>query len=159
MIGLILSLLIIGALIGWLIWAYTKSGDDAQVASTVISAILGGTLLLFMLICPFAGRNRMQNMAAFYEANANNYAVSFEESRTLLSEDKYIESALIPIEGSIEKWKFADTVGRILIEWRNEVNEYNSALKRFQHFENDPFLGYYYPTVPEHLKLLSIGGR
>ena len=94
---------------------------------------------------------------AFYEVNAQNYAITVDETSVLLSQEKYISEALIPIEGSIEKTELAKTISDRIVEWRDAVNLYNQTIASLQYLDNTIWFGCMIPDEVHELKMLSIG--
>ena len=113
-------------------------------------------IILTSILIPIGRAVHLQDMTAFYEANVRNYGISVDRSEAILSENKIIENALIPVDGSVEKLRLADSVVELLKEYRDEAVTYNRDLKRFQYLDKHVWVGYYYPTPPDELKLLVI---
>ncbi len=127
-------------------------GSFLLVVAIVLLIAVGLTTLFF----PIANQTKIQEMTAFYNSNVENYLVAYEEAYTIISKEKLLQEALIPIEGSIEKSQIADKVVELLITYRDEVNSYNISLQKYTYFHNHLLVGFYYPKPPEELKPLTL---
>jgi len=138
-------------------WYFSRRYKEAW----VYGSVFGGVLLLIgvLVIGLWTTFNYMSypQHRAFYEVNAQNYAVTVDETSALLSQEKYISEALIPIEGSIEKAELAKVVSERIVEWRDVVNVYNKTVASMQYLDNTILFDCMIPDGIHGLKLLSIG--
>lgn len=137
-------------IIGWL-----GNKENTTVVGVVLTVFFGFVLLLTTIIVPLSNQTRLQEMGAFYIVNSRNYEMAATKTQVILSEQRFIEGALIPVEGSIEKFELADQVADRLVEWRNAAIRYNDDLAKFRYFHDHLLMGAYYPE-PVGLKQLII---
>lgn len=155
MLLVILGWLVVVIFVGMAIYGHVKDEEGFQVAGWIVGIVIGLLMLITSIAYPLVNQGRLQEMRAFEGANAQNYQVAATRSELILSEQRFIERALIPVEGSIEKMDVgARTVG-LLIEWRDEVVRYNDDLARFRYFDGHLLVGFYYPD-PGDLRFIVI---
>ncbi len=152
---LFLWLIVILVIIG-IIQGFRRDSEGLQALSIMSSVLLGIPILLTSFIVPLSAQVRVQEMIAFQEVNASNYQATVDRTELILSEQKFISQAFIPIEGSIEKIDVGSLVIDQLIEWREKVVRYNNDLVSYRYFDDHPILGFYYPTPPDYLKTIVI---
>ncbi len=150
------SLIVVLGLISLGIWGTKKGREGVEVPGYVFGTILGLAFLLTSSIIPLNKQAELQRMVAFYETNSRNYEATATQTHLIMSEQQIIKQALIPIEGSIEKIDVGGATADRLLEWRNEVVEYNEKLAEYRFFAKNIFVGYYVPNPPEHLKYIVI---
>lgn len=130
-------------------------GDEESTA-----IIVGITcLIIFTLIVGgiTIGNNvQVAKHQAFYDGNTRNYEVIVDRTASYLSKQTFIETALIPIEGSIEKFNLTKDLNNRLLEWRNAVNNYNLSIASLKYFDNNPLFGSMIPDSVQDMKLLVI---
>lgn len=156
MILFILGLVAVAFCIGLLVWGIIADGDARTVAGAICSIILGLVVLISSIAVPITKQGELQQLVAFYEANSLNYEATIDQTKVMLSEQRLIEQALIPIEGSIERTDLAKAVSERISEWRNKLTWYNEMLAQFLYFDKNSLIGYYWPTPPDHLKFIII---
>ncbi|KKN02649.1 hypothetical protein LCGC14_1115590 [marine sediment metagenome] len=154
LLGLGIGLIILGV-VGL---TRTKTWDDGSgwVAPFVLGILCTFPLLIIIPGYIFANGSGLMKWQAFYEANSRNYEIAVDETASYLSTEKLIEQALIPIDGSIEKMKLADSVSTRILEWRNAVNRYNNTISSMKYFNRNIFTGVLVPNEVEDMKLLII---
>ncbi len=101
-----------------------------------------------------SNQGSLARLEAFYQANSINYEVTVDSMASYLSLEEF--TSTIFIEGSVEKLRHADNVALAVQEWRDSVNTYNEDLATMKRMDKTAFLGIYYPTPYEDLKLLKI---
>ena len=154
------SIVVICLLLGFGIWGLVRPERhfDTDRVQGGLCTILGAIAALVLLGCsigtPIANYGKVLRMEAFYSANSINYQVAVDKTASYLSVDEYVNTILI--EGSIEKFEYANQVALRVQEWRDAVNEYNKEFLEFKRWDKNFWLGIYYPTPPDELKLLVI---
>lgn len=118
-----------------------------------VGIIAAVALLLCSIIIPIGTGVALARMEAFYEANVQNYEVAADETASYLSTEAF--QALL-MAGSIEKIELADEVAARIVEWRDAVNQYNNKLASFTYYNQNLWVGTFYPTPPDYLKMLKI---
>ncbi len=143
----------------WLVYKNKteKNSDDGQWVALVFGTIALVVGILIVGLWTISNYLSFPEHQAFYQVNAQNYAITVDETSTLLSQEKYISEALIPIEGSIEKTDLAKTVSERIVEWRDAVNNYNRKVASLQYLDKSIIFGIMIPNRIHELKLLSIG--
>ena len=154
MLLLVLGWVMWAGFVWLLVWGIRKGENGPQIAGWIGGIILGLTMAISTICVPLSNQGKLQELSAFYNANAHNYEVAASKTCLILSETEFI-MALIPVEGSIEKLGVGEAVAARVYEWRDKVTKYNVELARFQYFHNHPVVGYYYPE-PVGLKLITI---
>ena len=154
LLGLGIGLIILGV-VGL---TRTKTWDDGSgwVVPFVLGILCTFPLLIIIPGYILANGSGVMKWQAFYEANSRNYEIAVDETASYLSTEKLIEQALIPIDGSIEKMKLADSVSTRILEWRNAVNRYNNTISSMKYFNRNIFTGVLVPNEVEDMKLLII---
>ncbi len=138
----------------WLFWNRTKGDRWVFAAFGFLGLAIGVCVVGGWAITNYVSYPQHR---AFYEVNSQNYAVTIDETSALLSQEKYISEALIPVEGSIEKMELAKTVSERIVEWRDAVNRYNRIVASLQYLDNNIFFDCMIPNDVHDLKLLSVG--
>lgn len=99
---------------------------DAGWICFVVAVIITFVLMLVISLTYTMNLAKIAKLEAFYEANLENFEVTYVEGKTLFSLDNEEIASLIAIEGSIEKLKLGDKIVTNLTELRNACNEYNT---------------------------------
>lgn len=97
----------------------------------------------------------LAKLEAFYDASAQNYAYAVDETAAYLSLDDLIEGGVF-VEGSIEKFKLADSVSQRIAEYRDRTSDYNQQLTTIRKFDSHWMISAFVPTPSEHLKLIVL---
>lgn len=114
--------------------------------------------LMCLVVWPVVYLGNVSNIAkleAFYDASAQNYAYAVDETAAYLSLDALIEGGVL-VEGSIEKFKLADSVSQRIAEYRDQAYEYNQTLAGLRKFDDLWLTTAFVPTPSEHLKLIVL---
>lgn len=149
---MMLGLLIGAAIVLGLVFGWMKNRDGGWIFFFL--GIIAAVVFLIVCIAVPAGKGAaLARMEAFYEANVQNYEVAADKTASYLSMEEF--QALF-IAGSIEKLELADEIAARILEWRDAVNRYNNKLASFTYYDQNAWVGTFYPTPPEHLKLLRI---
>lgn len=125
-------------------------------------ALLGSLIFLIasIIVPVIAYTGNMGTIAelqAFYEASSTNFQISRDDTASYLSEDKIVSNtSLIPITGSIEKIGLGVSVANRVTEYRNAVNEYNTAFSRYKMYSKSMLYSIVYPEVPGDMRVLII---
>lgn len=152
---MLLGFLLTAVLLGWAIYEWAHKDRERQAFGWVFGILIGVSMLSSCFV-PLANAGRLQEMRAFYQVNADMYAVTITETKAILSEQRLLIAALIPVEGSIEKLGIGDNAAKRILEWRQAIVRYNIDLEKFRYFDANIWTGVYYPAVPDDLKLLHI---
>ena len=140
----------------------SRCSDDGWEIGGGISIVIGSILTIAIIIIPivvsFDNLSKMSKLEAFYESNEQNYAITVDETRDILtaSLEKFAEQVLVPIEGSVEKWGQGQVVSERIAEWRDTVNQYNKDVNHMRYYDRNPWMGILYPTLPDDIKLIVI---
>lgn len=146
-------LFFIGAAFISLIVSLIVKNKWAGVASAVV--------LLISIAIPFGiysgNIGTIANLEAFYNASATNFQISRDDTASYLSEDKIQSNiTLIPITGSIERLGLGANVAARVTEYRNAVNDYNTAYAQYRAYKNSILYGIIYPNIPTQMRFLVI---
>ena len=135
-----------------------KAVGDAcgEWVSIIVPSIALFVLLLTTTIVLVNNANGLAQWEAFYDANSRNYEIAVDRTASYLSEQAFVERALIPVEGSIEKLEQGKYVSERIAEWRNKVNQYNTTIASMQYYDNNPIFGSLVPDEVQDMKLLII---
>jgi hypothetical protein len=126
------------------------------------AAIIGSlAFMVLVVIIPVgiysSNIGKIADLEAFYNASATNFQISRDDTASYLSEDKIQSNVtLIPITGSIEKMGVGQSVANRVLEYRNSVNDYNSAFAKYKAYKGSLLYGIAYPSVPSEMRLLVI---
>ncbi len=97
------------------------------------------------------------DLEAFYNASSTNFQLSRDDTASYLSEEKVASSsALIPIYGSLERMGVGQSAASRVLEYRNAVNEYNSAFARYKAYRQSLLFGIAYPDIPQQMRFLVV---
>lgn len=167
--GRIMILLLFIATIGLILWGVIRRQmgwthkkvngvphTDGETTAIAFGASLTVILLLICSLVPLAQGNTIYKLQAFRDANYSNYQFAADETASYLSVEKFTEGALIPIDGSIEKFQLAGYVSERVLEWRDSVNKYNIKVASLKYFNDNAFTGILIPDKIDELELLSI---
>jgi len=158
----LLLLLLASCLIGLVMSARKElKGDREHISNGLLCGIV---VSIIALVCTvgiaggvyLARVGAVANMDAFYTVSERNYAFAVNETTELLTLDEEQLTAAL-IDGSIEKFKLGDSAATRIVEYRDIVNAYNTALYEYRAYDNNFWLGAVYPTPPERLKAIVIG--
>ena len=134
---------------------HTRVGDGES-AAIIVASIVTATFYVIVGLQTLTNYNGLAKWEAFYEANTKNYEITVDRTASYLSEQTFVEGALIPIEGSIEKIKQAGYVSERIIEWRDAVNDYNLTIASMEYFDSNLIFGSMLPDRVQDMKLLII---
>ena len=158
---IVCAVLLLLALVGFGIWDLVRPKRTLDTDGFLGGALLFGAaigalvLLVTSLVIPIGNYGRLAEMEAFYLANSNNYEIAVDETASYLSADAFVDGWYL-IEGSVEKFEYGHHIGDRILEWRDAVVTYNKNLQRFRYWDANLWMGVYYPTAPEQMKLLII---
>ena len=138
-------------LTAWSIW---KEGEPK--IGAVLGVLFALALGIIIPLVTLANGSGLAKWQAFYSANAQNYEIAVDETASYLSADQYVEHALIPIEGSIERFKLTEAVSTRIAEWRDGVNKYNLTIASMKYFDGNIFTGVLVPDAVQDMKFLII---
>ncbi len=116
-------------------------------------ALIISAIITIAILMP-ASANLRNKVVVFYETNATNYELTKDEIASYLSREEYAGKL---IEGSVEKLGLTSSVGEALREWRNQIVDYNNAIRFLDYWSNHPLTKGLVPAPPGHLKYLIIG--
>ena len=143
-------------IIALIIWGIrlNKKDDDEGIGQLTIG---GAFFVVFLLVCiiePISNGANAARYTNFYDNNSQNYAIAVEETTTLLSIEEF-ENQLIA--GSVEKWEQAGYVSERIMEWRDNVNKFNSDIAVYRYYSDHPLIGILFPKLPNNVHSLRIG--
>ena len=159
------GLLLIPVIWGILHWggAFTRENKrsrhevgEGEGTAVIVGSIATAIFFVVTFGMTIANHADLAKREAFYEANTSNYEITVDRMESHLSEQQFIENALIPIEGSIEKFEQTKYVNDRLREWRDATNEYNRVIKQMKYFDSTPMFGAMYPDEVQDMKLIII---
>jgi hypothetical protein len=124
----------------------------------IIGSLAFIVISVIIPVCIYASNiGTIANMEAFYSASATNFQISRDDTASYLSMDKMLSNtALIPITGSIEKMGVGQSVADRILEYRNAINDYNSAFAQYRAYKRSLLFGIAYPSIPEQMRLLIV---
>ena len=138
------------------IYANKKYEEGLMAIGVFLIFVLSVSIIVGIPCTIIDHAEKAQNLSAFYDHNIALYTETINRTEALLSEEKYIERAFLPIEGSIEKTQLAEIVSKRLTEWRDATTQYNKDLYSYRYFSENIWTNIFYPTLPERLKPISI---
>lgn len=136
-----------------------ESEDGMSIPGYVVGVLTALALLITSIALPLAHAGDAQGMTAFYHSNQQNYEATEDATYLILSEQQRIAAAFIPIEGSIERMDVGSTLAQRIVERRQAVNSYNVKLTKYRYFSTNAWTSWYYPRLPQDLKLITIVSR
>lgn len=132
------------------LWAISdKVWPPLSILLTVIA------IFLFGAACYVGSSVKIGQLDAFANATLDVYSGAATETTELISLQKdLVEKALIPVEGSVEKFGLGQEAADRLKEMRDEISKYNSEVARLQRMDHTPFVGLFYANA-DSLKLIT----
>ena len=131
-------------------WSYLPSGHWAKL---IIGCILAFAMLLVSLIEPVQHGACLARLKAFYEVNNANYGYAVDETASYLSQEDFEQQI---ISGSLEKMGLAGSISERIMEWRDQVNDYNISYASYEFYSNHLLFSPLYPDIPDDMKQLII---
>ncbi len=126
-----------------------------------VAMVGSGAFILVAIIIPVgiysSNIGMIAKLEAFYKASATNFQLSRDDTASYLSEDKIQSNiTLIPITGSIERLGVGANIAARITEYRNAVNDYNTAYAQYKAYKNSALYGIVYPSIPSQMRMLVI---
>jgi len=133
----------------------------ALIVKNKIAMVASGIFLLVTIIIPISiyasNIGVIADLEAFFNASSTNFQISRDDTASYLSEEKISSSnALIPIYGSIERMGVGESAANRVLEYRNAVNEYNSAYARYKAYSTSMLFSITYPSIPSQMRFLVV---
>ena len=151
----LIALVFLGMIIwGILTWGRTVWGGDGQGFAVVFGSLGLALTALILGGITLASGEGLARLQTFYEVNNQNYATTLNQTEALLSTEKFTSQL---VAGSIEKLQVASTVSERIKEWRDKVNEYNTATASMKYYDSNIWTGVLIPDEVQNMKLLRIG--
>ena len=149
----LIALVFLG-LVVWGIATWGRGNSDRQGLAVGLGGLCLIIVSLILVSSTFANGETLAKLQAFYEVNAQNYAIAVDKTSALLSTEKFTSQL---VAGSIEKFQVASIVGERLAEWRDEVIEYNLTIASMKYYDSNIWTGVLIPDEVQNMKLLRIG--
>lgn len=93
------------------------------------------------------------SLTNFYHNNVGLYQITADKTASYLSVESFTQQL---VAGSIEKMQLTNVVSQRLAEWRDQVAAYNNGLAIYEAWQDNLFVGVFYPRLPTDLRPLQI---
>lgn len=146
------------ALIIWGVWKI-RSGEKEDGKTLICFGSFFLIVFWFIVACWYQGNAiDIAQRQVFRNYNVENYAAAVSITKAILSEVEYTKAATLLIEGSVEKLKVGEAVTLRVREWRDKVNEHNTAVATMRVLRGSWHIpGFLFmPEIPPDLTLLVI---
>jgi hypothetical protein len=129
--------------------------DGYMVAGVFLTVLsIAGSILFSWL--NIANVSRVAELEVFMETNKVVYITTATDTALILSPTDKIDTAIVPIQGSVERIGVGVTTAERLKELRDQVTRYNNDLATMRTLNKNFFIGWLYPNIPDKLKYIAI---